>query len=253
MSWLFPSGGGRSGHLTTGTARKIIARTIHDHVGATVNPHLFRALAVKFCLERPPGLLEQRLLLGQEPWRHEEFVRAFAEEAAEQRRDAARAHARWQEDLADVERRLAGVLAAIENGAWSDTLRQHLQALERRKAGLMARPVETPAAPAIAVHPNAAALYRDKVADLEAALNVAEARAEAALALRELIDRVVLTPDPSAPAGRRIELYGDLAEILVIGAANGGVMRRARSRNDSPPRDGSRRDVLSVAAGVGNR
>ena len=63
--WLFPSAGGRQGALSTGQARKLISRTIEEKTGAVVNPHLFRALAVKLALEHSPGALEQcRLLLG---------------------------------------------------------------------------------------------------------------------------------------------------------------------------------------------
>lgn len=90
MNWLFPSGDGRSGHMSTGNGRKIITRTIHDRVGAVVNPHLFRALAVKFCLERSPGALEQcRLLLGDKTlgvvMRH---YAAMEEKEAARRQDA---------------------------------------------------------------------------------------------------------------------------------------------------------------------
>jgi hypothetical protein len=90
MNWLFPSGAGRSGHMSTGNGRKIITRTIHERVGATVNPHLFRSLAVKLCLERSPGALEQcRLLLGDKSLnvvlRH---YAAMEEKEAARRQDA---------------------------------------------------------------------------------------------------------------------------------------------------------------------
>ena len=63
--WLFPSGGGRPGPLSIDRLRKIIVRTVAENVGATVNPHLFRCLAVTLDLEHSPGALEHcRLLLG---------------------------------------------------------------------------------------------------------------------------------------------------------------------------------------------
>jgi integrase len=65
MRWLFPSGGGRSGPVSIGVLRVIIVRTVADNVGATVNPHLFRALAVTLALQHSPDALEHcRLLLG---------------------------------------------------------------------------------------------------------------------------------------------------------------------------------------------
>ena len=46
-----------------------------------------------------------------------------------------------------------------------------------------------------------------------------------------LIDRLVLTPDADAPDGLRVELYGDLAEIMALGdtGIGQGVERTARS------------------------
>ena len=56
-------------------------------------------------------------------------------------------------------------------------------------------------------------------------------RAEASDTLRGLIDRLVLTPDADAPDGLRVELYGDLAEIMALGdtGIGQGVERTARS------------------------
>lgn len=63
------------------------------------------------------------------------------------------------------------------------------------------------------VHPNLAELYRRKVERLIEALNDPEDRAEAATALRGLIDKIVLTP-----GARRGEisarLFGDLETVL---------------------------------------
>ena len=63
--WLFPTGGGRAGPLSIGRMRAIIIRSIEEHVGVTMNPHLFRALAVTIALEHAPDALEHcRQLLG---------------------------------------------------------------------------------------------------------------------------------------------------------------------------------------------
>jgi integrase len=63
--WLFPSGGGRPGPLSIGRLRTIIVRTVADNVGVTINPHLFRALAVTLALEHSPDALDHcRQLLG---------------------------------------------------------------------------------------------------------------------------------------------------------------------------------------------
>ena len=66
-------------------------------------------------------------------------------------------------------------------------------------------------APVPLLHPNLAALYREKVATLASALQNAESRSEAAEALRGLVDAIVLVP---AGNELRIELKGNLAAML---------------------------------------
>jgi hypothetical protein len=138
--------------------------------------------------------IEQRVLSGLKdrllaPELVAEFVRAFAEEMANLQRQAASEHGRLREELADVERRLEGVMRAIEGGAWSETLNKRLSDLEPRKADLLSRRARQPSsAPVIRLHPNTAELYPAKVADLEAALNAPGTEPDAAEALRVLID-----------------------------------------------------------------
>ena len=180
-----------------------------------------------------------------------EFVRAFAEEIATAQRDAAGVSQRLKGELADVERRLEGVLKAVENGAWSDALQLRLQDLEARKKALAAEMREAPTVSLVRLHPNAAGIYRQKVAELEAALGSPDICGEAAEALGSMIERVVLMPDKTAPNRLRAELHGDLAVILsAVGAGEGA------SKANSPPRGGAKRAVvgvsqLSVVAGAG--
>jgi hypothetical protein len=94
-----------------------------------------------------------------------------------------------ERELADVERRLGQILAAIEQGVITTTTKERLLELEARRDALKARLARAPDAPAIPrLHPNLAEVYRRKVADLEAALNMPEERAEAHAGLRGLID-----------------------------------------------------------------
>jgi hypothetical protein len=58
---------------------------------------------------------------------------------------------------------------------------------------------------------------------------------EAAAALRELIEQVVLTPDAEAADGLRVELHGDLAVLLAFSAVEAPPRRQAvRSGRDTP-------------------
>jgi hypothetical protein len=120
----------------------------------------------------------------------EEFVRTFAEEMATLARASAGHEAKLRTELADVERRLQGVMAAIEAGAFNETLRGRLDAL------------------------------------------------------RGLLDRVALRPDPEAPDGLRVVLYGDLAEIMALGGRQHGPGGAAAPPNRAFP---------AVAGGVNCR
>jgi integrase len=63
--WLFPAGGGKAGPLSHSQVRKTIIDAVAERVGAEFHPHLFRSLAVEFCLEHDPAGLEHcRQLLG---------------------------------------------------------------------------------------------------------------------------------------------------------------------------------------------
>lgn len=65
QQWLFPSGGGRAGPTSIGRLREAIERSVAENVGATIHPHLFRALAVTIALEHAPNAVEHcRKLLG---------------------------------------------------------------------------------------------------------------------------------------------------------------------------------------------
>ena len=101
------------------------------------------------------------------------------------------------------------------------------------------------------MHPNAADLYRDKVADLQASLYAPDISQEATTVLRQLIDKVVLTPDGDAADGLRAELHGDLGMILAMTAAPAPARKAARSGTGKGPGTDVRGSLLSVVAGTG--
>ena len=89
-----------------------------------------------------------------------------------------------------------------------------MESLEARKAEVEAALRSAPA-PKPILHPAMAVLYRQKVANLSAALNAEGTRPEAVTLLRGLIETIVLTPEPD---GYAILLKGDLARILALAA-----------------------------------
>jgi DNA invertase Pin-like site-specific DNA recombinase len=204
------------------------------------------------------GALRARMLT---PELVEQFVRSYAAELATLQRDASARRSGAERELAATERGLQGVVRAIEGGAWSDSLNSRLNQLEARKKELAAEIAAAAAPPPVALHPNAAALYAARVAELEVALNAPELRTEAAEILRGLIDRVVLTPDPEAPDGLRAELHGDLAMILSLaeaaaedaGSDAGGAGKALKARNKKRPGTDVPGRKLSVVAGTRNQ
>ena len=130
----------------------------------------------------------------------------------------------------------------------ADSAQVGLDELEARQKKLRTE-IEAAGAPVapVQLHPNAAEIYRAKVAGLEAALNDPDIKAEASEARRALIERIVLTPDRDAPQGLRVELYGDLAMIWRLGNAQ----PQPRHGNTKLPGTGVRGSQLSVVAGAG--
>lgn len=113
--------------------------------------------------------------------------------------------------LAEVKRKIGGIIDAIERGIITATTKERLEALEAEKIELERTPVEPPSMPAI--HPNLAQRYRDAVARLEEELTSPELAAEAKSVLRLLIKTIKVFP--GAKRGEvDLELHGELAAIL---------------------------------------
>jgi DNA invertase Pin-like site-specific DNA recombinase len=180
------------------------------------------------------------------------FISEFAAALADLERQAGSERRRLSKELDQVERRLGGVLRAIEDGAWNDTLRARLTELEASKTSLARRLRGLKAPPPGQLHPNAAAIYRDRVAALQNTLAGAGVVTEAATVLRELIEQVVLTPDVSAPDRLRAELHGDLATILSLASSPSPERAIARSGSANGPGTSVPGSLLSVVAGARN-
>ncbi|WP_232622864.1 zinc ribbon domain-containing protein [Pseudorhodobacter sp. MZDSW-24AT] len=92
----------------------------------------------------------------------EEYRRAFNETAA----DANAERDKAKRDLAKAEKKIAGILAAIEDGMYHPSMKEKMAALEMEKSGL-ARFLETsPEPPALRLPPRLSDLYRGKITPL---------------------------------------------------------------------------------------
>jgi hypothetical protein len=138
------------------------------------------------------------------------FIRQFNAELARATATANRDDDLKRQELDQVNRGIREIIEAVKAGFKSSAMAEELTALEGRKHELEIA-VGSIRTPKLLMHPNLADVYRDKVANLHAALDADGMRAEAADILRELIEEVRLVPEHGE---LQIELRGDLAAIL---------------------------------------
>ena len=190
-------------------------------------------------------VLEERVLAGLKdrlmaPETAADAVRAWAEEINRRNRERSASSEADRKELAGIEKKMATMISVIEDGGYVKGMVDRLRELEARQEELNQRlealPPDTPD-----IHPNIADVYRRKVARLAHALGKPEERDAAASTIRDLIERIVLTP--GAKRGElEITLRGDLGTILQW-AGN----RPETTKTDTPSAGMS----VSVVAGVG--
>lgn len=144
-------------------------------------------------------------------------VRAYAEEM-NRLNHGRRAQAETDHKaLAKVEKAIAGIIAAIEDGMYQPSMKARMDDLERQKVEIVARLAKAPAN-VPDVHPNIANVYRLRIERFTEALDDPEGGRQAAEALRSLIGEVVLTPGKKR-GEVHATLRGELFGILDFGRA----------------------------------
>ena len=186
--------------------------------------------------------LKHRLLA---PDLFEEFARSYQEECNRLARDAVAGRAALEGRLAQVERKVASIIRAVEDGLYQPVMKERMAALEGERLRLVADIAAKPDTTPVELHPNLPLLYRKKVEELEAVLADAELGAEAMGAIRAMITRIVLPPGEAG--GMEAVLEGDLAQILTIcESAERKNARRSGGRSGAVPVS-----QVSVVAGAG--
>ncbi len=117
---------------------------------------------------------------------------------------------RLTHDLAKTKRDTQKLIDAIKEGVPGSVLKDEMHALEDRRQELT-RALENAPESLPRLHPNLAKIYHDKIANLTDALNEENNRAEAAEAIRALIEEVRLIPEKGK---LKIELYGEFAALI---------------------------------------
>ncbi|MGC2413947.1 MAG: recombinase family protein [Stellaceae bacterium] len=191
--------------------------------------------------------IEQRVLAGlKERMMMPELFAVFVDEFnADLRRLASDVEAErsaTQRALADADRKIGGIVKAIEDGASNSSLKERLTALEKEKTAAAVRLVTAKPRPVLRLHPNLPALYKNKGQKLATALNDPGTTAEAGEIIRGLIEEIVLTPTDCI---LKAELYGDLARLMTFAEA-----QEHETNNAGSPREPA---LLSVVAGACNQ
>ena len=130
--------------------------------------------------------------------------------------------------LARIKRETRRAVDAILENPRSQLLQERLAELEREQEETEAALAGIEPPPVIEFHPSAADSYRKKVRDLRAALAECgeDDKAEATAAIRELVDKVTITPTgPYGPVD--LTIHGRLATLLE--ASRNGTVKRPES------------------------
>ncbi|WP_338426374.1 recombinase family protein [Sphingopyxis kveilinensis] len=114
--------------------------------------------------------------------------------------------------LARIDKAVAGIMAAIEDGLYQPAMKVRMAELDREKAEITARLAEAPV-DIPDVHPGIAEIYKRKVAALTDTLNDPETQLDASSDIRSLVGKIVL--HPGAKRGEvHATLHGSLMGIL---------------------------------------
>ena len=194
--------------------------TKHKSDGSCTNN---RQITTEYYERRVLAALRQRML---DPALVEVFVREYHAEYARRAADSCRDEARLQKRLTAAQAQVKRLVAAIAAGGqeFADIREALAEARAEQDAAERAL-AELEAMPVVALHPTVAADYRAQVERLNEALADPEARLEAIPALRELIDRIVLTPNPEG-RGVLLEVEGRLAAIIDLASGKSASEER---------------------------
>ncbi len=176
-----------------------------------------------------------------------EFVRGYQEDVERERKERRKEEAQRTKRLADIDRKIEGILRAIEDGLYEPAMKARLNELKAEQVALSheASQVDEHVFD-ILTHPRLAEIYARRIERLMDELNRPD-NAEAGELIRSLIEKIELHPRQDSK-GLDALLFGDLAGILALcDAAEDNKKRPAAI--DAGRRISSCR--MSVVAGAG--
>jgi DNA invertase Pin-like site-specific DNA recombinase len=159
-------------------------------------------------------ILQDRLM---QPEHIEEFIAAYNAEISRMSAGLSEEHTRLEQELRTTKKKLDGLYDAIADGLRSDGLQSKLSDLEDRKKQLMAKLEPTESVAPVALHPNLARLYRQKVNTLSTCLKDDAIRDEALTIIQGLVDQVTITPlGPNRNDGWTFDLDGEIVHMVAL-------------------------------------
>jgi len=205
LSGLLECGACGAGYTIIGLDRYGCAA--HRSAGTCVNDLTIRRQEIE---ARVLGGLKDKLMA---PEMVEAFIGEYQAEVNRAARETEQMLASHRRERSEVTRKIEAVLKAIEDGMYYPSMKKRMRALETRREQLDCELEAAMPAPTVRLHPKLGEVYREKIANLEKALNDESIRSEAAEVLRGLIDKIALTPGGDV---LKAELHGDLATIMVF-------------------------------------
>jgi DNA invertase Pin-like site-specific DNA recombinase len=162
-------------------------------------------------------VLETRVLTGlrermMTPDMAAEAMRAYAQETNRLNRERRNTADVTRRELAETSKAITEIVRVIEQGGWHRALSDRLTELEAKQDSLTARLSDTPQ-DVPDIHPGIAETFRWRIERLATALAHPDDALEAAEAIREIIDRIVITPGETR-RDLSITLQGELGTIL---------------------------------------
>ncbi len=190
--------------------------------------------------------IEARVLVGLKerlmaPELVSAFVEGYQETMREEQQKAKSAVAQSEKRKTEVDRKIAGIFKAIEDGLYEPSMKDRLAELKAQKEAIELEGLPpAPLAMDVLQHPRAAKIYGRWVERLEHALD-GDNPHEAMELIRSLIDHISLIPRTDGN-GLDATLYGALAQILAVCSEIEGNKKR--------PEDDASGRLLSVVAGA---
>lgn len=184
----------------------------------------------------------------------EEFCKEYATERNRLQAESHAGRSTLEKELARVIADHGKLVDAIVAGVPAAQVKDRMNTLDARRTELEAQLSTASAPPPLRYHPGMARNYRDRVGALIRGLSDAGAMSETKEALRELVDRIVLTPDVSG-TGLTIDLHGALGGLLRLATARerNAAMQASAQSGDARLEGSDIVEDLLLVAGACNR